>query len=103
MGGDRELIGELCGLLELDTPDRLTELESALRAGDAERVSRGAHALKGTFSAVFAVQARVLAMRIEECGRYGRLGELTNESALLRAEVPAVAGALRTISQQATS
>jgi HPt (histidine-containing phosphotransfer) domain-containing protein len=101
LGGDRELVAELCGLLEIDTPDRLNELDTALRAGDAERVSRGAHALKGTFSAVFAVQARALAVKIEECGRHGRLGELTVEPAMLRAEVPAVVRELRAISQQA--
>jgi HPt (histidine-containing phosphotransfer) domain-containing protein len=44
--GDRAFVAELLGDFLAELPAQLAELRAALAAGDAERLSRGAHTLK---------------------------------------------------------
>lgn len=58
---DRELLAELVGIFLQDYPERLTELREALIHGDAPRVQRVAHGLKGAVAGFGAKQAKELA------------------------------------------
>ena len=50
VGGDRELLGEIAALFLEDAPDLLRRMREALSKGDAYRLERSAHALKGSVS-----------------------------------------------------
>jgi PAS domain S-box-containing protein len=72
-GGDRQLLGELVRLFLDRCPEWLAELRRALAAGDAARLHRAAHALKGNLGNLGARAACERAQRIEIMGREGQL------------------------------
>src|SRR5262249_29197385 len=49
-GGDRELLQELIEIFRGDYPRHLADIKAAVAAGDAARLNRSAHALKGAAS-----------------------------------------------------
>jgi len=67
--GDRELLSELARVFVDDYPTRVTELREALTVGDATRIERAAHALKGAVANFRAVSAQRLAQELETAGR----------------------------------
>jgi PAS domain S-box-containing protein len=83
VAGNRGLLGELAQVFAADCPGRVAELNAAVAAGDAARVHRAAHAIKGAVATLGATRARELASRLESAGREGRLdGTSELESAL---------------------
>jgi PAS domain S-box-containing protein len=86
LGGDETLLAEVVGLFLLDSPRLLSEIRSGLAEGNATRLRRGAHALKGTLGYLGATEVAALAQRLEALGATGDLGA-----------APAV---LRTLEQQ---
>ena len=74
LGGDEELLHEVAQLFLKEYPSLMAEIRKAAQAGDALRLERAAHSLKGSianFGAESAVQA---ALTVEKIGRSGDMG-----------------------------
>ncbi|HVQ76632.1 MAG TPA: response regulator, partial [Candidatus Binatia bacterium] len=95
LDGDRKLLNEIAGLFLDGLPALLGELRSAVASGDAARVSRAAHSLKGSVATFGAPEAVRLALALE---RPSQPGGLADASALpaLEAELELVAAELAT-------
>jgi signal transduction histidine kinase/CheY-like chemotaxis protein len=94
-GGDDELTREVCGLFLDDLPAHLTAIRAAIDSGDAESLSRAAHALKGS-AANFGDSPVVAAARaLEECGRAADLSDAPRLWSWLVAEAESLQAALR--------
>lgn len=65
------LVAEMAAIFRDDTPRRLRDILAALEDGDAEALSRAAHALKGGAGAIGAKALRTLAADLEALGRSG--------------------------------
>jgi PAS domain S-box-containing protein len=73
LGGDEDLLGEVVGLLLDESPRLLAEAEAAVAAGDAGRLERTAHRLKGAIRNFGTGAAAEAAERLEALGRSGNL------------------------------
>ncbi len=69
--GSHGLLAEMIVIFQDDTPRRLQDILSAAASGDAEELSRAAHALKGGAGALGARALRELASDLEALGRGG--------------------------------
>jgi len=69
VGGDADLLKEIAQLFLEDYPKSLADLHEALNAGDARRVERAAHGLKGAVSNFGAAPAVAAALQLETLGR----------------------------------
>ena len=69
--GDRELLIELTGLLRESAPVMLADIREAVLAGDARKVERAAHRLRGSISLFRATDAISTATALEQMGRGG--------------------------------
>jgi two-component system, sensor histidine kinase and response regulator len=101
--GDRGLLAEVVQIFHADLPRLIAEIRGSLDDGDAARLERSAHALKGSVGNFGASRAYETALAFERMGREGtltgaagRMAELEREAghmdvALARmvAEVPA--------------
>ena len=76
VGGDVELLKEIAILFLDDYPKSLSELREAIDTGDAKRVERSAHGLKGSVSNFGARPAVDAAMQLETMGRAQQLVEV---------------------------
>jgi HPt (histidine-containing phosphotransfer) domain-containing protein len=76
VGGDAELLKEIASLFLEDYPLTLAELRDALNRGDATKVERAAHGLKGSVSNFGAKPAVEAARNIENLGRAHQLAEV---------------------------
>ena len=65
------LLAEMAAIFRDDTPRRLRDIRMALEDGDAEALSRSAHALKGGAGAIGARVLRAQAADLETLGRGG--------------------------------
>jgi HPt (histidine-containing phosphotransfer) domain-containing protein len=73
IGGSRDDLRELAGILAASAPALLDEARKALASGDAGELRRAAHTLKGS-AAVFGAQASVdAALELETMARDGQL------------------------------
>jgi two-component system sensor histidine kinase/response regulator len=85
VGGDPALLRELIGLFLESCPGLLSEIRYAAAEGDAARLKRAAHTLKGSVGYFSAPAAVVVAQRLE---RMGRDNDLTGvEEALRQLEI----------------
>lgn len=73
VGGDAELLKELAGLFIEEYPQLMGELQAAVAAGDADRIERTAHGLKGAVANFGAQQAVEVALQMEQLGKRGTL------------------------------
>jgi HPt (histidine-containing phosphotransfer) domain-containing protein len=64
-GGDRELLGQLCGVFMTECPAELQDVRAAVESGAPTPIQRTAHKLKGSTSVVGGVQASEAALRLE--------------------------------------
>lgn len=69
--GSHGLVTEMIGIFREDTPRRLHDILSAAEKGDADELSRAAHALKGGAGALGARALRLMAADLEALGRGG--------------------------------
>lgn len=69
--GSHGLVAEMIGIFRDDTPRRLRDILAAAEKGDAEELSRAAHALKGGAGALGAKALRLLAAELEALGHGG--------------------------------
>jgi PAS domain S-box-containing protein len=94
LGGDRRLLGEVLELFRLDRTRLLKDLDDALGRGDAARLGRAAHALKGTLASLSAPAAYAAARGLEALGRAGDLAAATTAHRVLLAELDRLQTAL---------
>ena len=85
--GDEELLAELTGLFVEEWPARQEELRAALGAGDARRLERAAHGLKGVLAALGATGASASAATLEQLARSGRLDTAPRDVAALEEHI----------------
>lgn len=76
LGASPALVQELVTLFQEDVPERLTLLQRALCAQDAQQTMMEAHQLKGALSNLGLVRFAELASRIEAQARQGHLEHL---------------------------
>jgi len=85
--GDRALLRELASLLVEDCPHRIQELRGAVEAGDAPRIERAAHAVKGAVATFGAAGVHQRAAELETIGREARVAAAPAVLAALEVEV----------------
>lgn len=68
LGGDEDLLRELCQIFLEESPKLLQTLRQAAVAGDAEAVMRAAHSFKGELSYLGAEEATHAARILENMG-----------------------------------
>jgi PAS domain S-box-containing protein len=84
IGGDREFLGELAGILLGEYPAALAALRTAVAEKDAGRLHVAAHKLKGNLGVFHAAEALRLVQQLETMGRGGDLrgaGDVLDELA----------------------
>ena len=73
LGGDTELVDEIVQIFLESANDMMTTVESAVADGEAHRVERSAHSLKGALLNISADPVAERAQRLEQAGRSGEL------------------------------
>jgi len=68
IGGDEELLRDLCQIFLEESPKLLQKLQQAVAAGDSDGVMRAAHSLKGESSYLGAGGTSQAARQLEEMG-----------------------------------
>ena len=70
-GHDDGLVRELITLFQDDAPKYLERIRAGAAAGNAREIEHGAHALKGSASAVCAARVSAAALDVEHAARAG--------------------------------
>jgi two-component system, sensor histidine kinase and response regulator len=78
-----------------DTAQRLAALREAVKAADAQAVSRAAHGLKGSYGNIGAQEAADLCLQLEQEGRSGSLLEADGRLGRLEEDFPRLAWLLQ--------
>jgi len=71
--GEKDLLIELGEIFRQDYPQQVAALHEAVHHGDAHRLERVAHSLKGALATIGATTARSLAHELEVMGQSGQL------------------------------
>jgi HPt (histidine-containing phosphotransfer) domain-containing protein len=71
-----EFLREIAGIFLEDTPQRITELEDSLAAGDAPKFTRAAHSIKGSSSNLGAMSLRAAAEKLEHHSQKSGLNDV---------------------------
>ena len=93
---DLDLLSTLVGVFKADRPQRMEEIDAALRARDPAALSTAAHTLKGALSVFGAEPARSIAEELETLGQGGSLEGARDLQARLDAAVSSTEAALDT-------
>jgi HPt (histidine-containing phosphotransfer) domain-containing protein len=83
--GDEELLLEVAKTFRVEGPRLLGLIREGVAAGDADRMRRAAHTLRGSAGVFAAVGLEKLATRVEEVGISGRMEEAPAAFAALEA------------------
>ena len=73
LGGDTELLAELLEIFLGECREMMAAVQSAVDAGDANRIERSAHSLKGALLNISAEAAAERALQLEQVGCAGEL------------------------------
>jgi signal transduction histidine kinase/CheY-like chemotaxis protein len=87
IGGDEELLRDLCQIFLDESPKLLEKLQQAVAAGDSDGVMRAAHSLKGESSYLGADGTSQAARQLEEMGRNQDLSRAGNALAILERDI----------------
>ena len=87
IGGDEELLQELCQIFLENSPKLLQQLQQAVAAGDADGIMHAAHSLKGESGYLSASRASHAARQLEEMGRNKDLSHAGHALAVLEREL----------------
>jgi two-component system, sensor histidine kinase and response regulator len=87
LGGDEDLLRELCQIFLEESPKILRKLRQALAEGDAGAVMRAAHSLKGEVGYLGAGGASQAARQLEDMGRENKLVTAPETLILLEREI----------------
>jgi HPt (histidine-containing phosphotransfer) domain-containing protein len=101
LDGDLELLREVVQIFAADAPRLLGELHDALDQGNADRVGRAAHTLKGSLALFGAHAATEAARELEMLGRTGNLANGKETAANLVCQLDALLSALADLSATA--
>ena len=101
MGGDEALFRDLAQFFYEDSPGLLREIQEGLQTGDVEKVTRGAHSLKGLAANFSAHAAVAAAAKLEQIGRNADLPSAPPAAQVLEAEIDRLNSALATDRPQA--
>jgi len=93
-GGDKELLREIMTAFLDEGPKLITDLQKASDEGDAARLRRAAHTLKGSMTYFCAERARDLAYQLESMGKNGELANTSETATQLAAEIKKLVGEL---------
>ena len=91
---DVSFLRELIQIYLDDSPQQIAEIEQSLTKGDAPRLTRAAHSLKGSSANFGASQLRAICEKIEHLGRTAALSEVPAQLPELQAEYARVKAAL---------
>ncbi|WP_437481954.1 response regulator [Sorangium sp. So ce1014] len=86
-GGDADLLRELAEVFLEECPRWMADIDEAVTAGDARRLQRAAHSLKGGVDSFGARGAFEAAFALEKMARANELGSLAEAQFALRAQV----------------
>ena len=75
--GDMDLLRKLVTLFLAETPKKLTAIKAAIDSGDAARLARLAHSLKGSVGNFYSKAATAAAVRLESIARQSDLSVAT--------------------------
>ena len=100
--GNRRLLKQIVRLFLADYPRRLAEIKAAIRRGDANALTRTAHALKGSVGNFAAKNAFAVAQRLETVGRNGQFETAGEECVALESELALVSKELRRLTQNSS-
>ena len=100
--GDVTLRNELITLFLEDQPRMVSEMQQAIRDGDAKSLARAAHALKGALGAMAALPAMKAADRVCNSAQGGDLTEAIAAHAELQSHLDVVLPELRTAVEELT-
>ena len=95
IGGDEELLRDLCHIFLEESPKLLQRLQQAVSAGDTDGVMRAAHSLKGEASYLGADGTSHAAREMEEMGQQRDLSRAGEALAVLQREVASLQLELR--------
>ncbi|MBN1393780.1 MAG: Hpt domain-containing protein [Pirellulales bacterium] len=84
--GDRGLVDRVLNKFRSRFPGEMEEITNALKQGDADRVARVAHRVKGTAASVSAKRLFQAAADVEDASRTGRLEDVLPSIERLREE-----------------
>ena len=84
VGGDTQLLRELSDVFLNDCPRMMEEVVEGLCAGDAVKVKRGAHSIKGAVAILGGKAAFEAALRLETIARQGDLSQADSAWQVLR-------------------
>jgi HPt (histidine-containing phosphotransfer) domain-containing protein len=87
LGGDEELMQELCQIFLKESPRLMEKLRQGMASGDAEAVQRAAHSLKGEVSYLAAAGATQAARHLEDMGRERDLSAVSAAIRLMEREL----------------
>ena len=95
LAGDESLLKELVEVFLEECPKWLADLRAAASAGDAVKLGRAAHTLKGAVDNCGGPRAYALALELEKMGREGRVDGAEDALGRLEREVSRLVTALR--------
>jgi HPt (histidine-containing phosphotransfer) domain-containing protein len=98
VGGDMGLLREITAIFLSEYPTLLAEIRMGIIAGDARRVERAAHSLKGAVSNFAAHTVTQAAYQLEVLGRNARLEDAPAALATLESQLAALQPALSELS-----
>jgi len=101
VGGDREFLSELAGLVQAAWPTLLGDIGQALAAGDLGGVEKTTRLAKAAARNVSAARAYEAALRLEAAARGGQLEAAREAGVQLEQEVERLTAALATLGQSA--
>jgi len=87
VGGDRDLLGELIAIFEVESPKLLAMIHAAIERGDAAALELNAHGLKGAAGNFSAGPAADRARELEIMGRNRNLEGAVEKLGLLEVEI----------------
>ena len=92
--GSLEMLHDLIALFQQECPKLMEEIHQAIANGDAQRLQRAAHTLKGSIGIFAAAPAFEAAKRLESLGRGGDLSGAAAAQAALDHEIERLMPAL---------
>jgi len=101
VGGDREFLSEVAGLVQAAWPTLLADIRRALAAGDLCMVERTTRLAKAAARNVSAARAYESALRLEAAAQGGQLEAAREAGAQLEREVERLKTALATLGKSA--
>jgi HPt (histidine-containing phosphotransfer) domain-containing protein len=87
IGGDEDLLRDLCHIFLEESPKLLQKLQQAVAAGDSDGLMRAAHSLKGEASYLGADGTSHTARQLEDMGREKNLSRASDTLATLERHV----------------